>query len=447
RDTNNIPQAKANEIFDLLEKFAGYGFNKSHAAAYALVAYQTAYLKTNYPIEFLSAMLTNDMDDTDKLATLINEAKSLGINVLGPDVNESQADFAPTPDKRSIRFGLLAIKGLGATAAETIVNARNIGGPFESLTEFCERVDTRAVNRRVMEVLIKSGACDGFNMNRASMYSQIDAALARGAGAAQDRQSGQASLFSLMEEEEISAPPLHADLPEWPLNELLTAEKELLGFYVTGHPLNPYMGLIKTYSMTDSSAIRSLPDRTTTRIGGLLESVQHGQSKKTGKPYAFAELEDIHGEIQVLFLNNNLETYQHLLTPGNVVLVSGEINNTEETTKMFASEIMRLTDAPAKLAKHAQIRFHKTKPTKQLLEQVKDLVSQHKGNCPLFLCVKHESGAFVFIEAHEQYRVCPSLELHNQIENLLGKNSFFVKIDETLPQKTARRWENKGKTT
>ena len=234
KEKNQIPEKKANEIFDLLEKFAGYGFNKSHAAAYAIVAYQTAYLKANYPVEFFCAMMTNDMADTAKLSQYINEAREFGVEVLQPDVNESQVYFAPAErsaavpaaaltnanagsesfkadmaagtaaagDSRAprlgIRFGLAAIKGVGEVAVETILKARNDGGKFTSLSNLCERVDGRTVNRKILEALIKSGACDGFGQTRATLCAQIERTLGRAASIAADRQRGQSSLFGAL---------------------------------------------------------------------------------------------------------------------------------------------------------------------------------------------------------------------------------------------------------
>ena len=227
---NNIPATKANEIFDLLEKFAGYGFNKSHAAAYAVVAYQTAYLKANYPVEFLSAMMTNDRADIAKLAQYVAEARRMGIEVLPPDVNESQVFFAPAPgagserdaaagacgpSRGAIRFGLAAIKGVGEAAVQGLLRARDEGGPFKTLFELCERVDTRTVNRKMLEALIKSGACDGFGQTRATLLAQVEMALTRAAGIHLDRERGQSSLLTCW------ATPLRAGgndlvLPEWP---------------------------------------------------------------------------------------------------------------------------------------------------------------------------------------------------------------------------------------
>ena len=206
REKNNIPAAKANQIFDLLEKFAGYGFNKSHAAAYAVVAYQTAYLKANYPVEFLSAMMTNDMADTAKLSLYIAEARTMGIEVLAPDVNESQVVFAPAREGTVIRFGMAAVEGVGEVAVENILKARNEGGKFKSLADLCERVDGRTVNRKILEALIKSGACDCFGETRATLVAQIERTLSRAASIVSDRQKGQSSLFGMMHEKESPMP-------------------------------------------------------------------------------------------------------------------------------------------------------------------------------------------------------------------------------------------------
>src|SRR6185436_2729513 len=245
--TNGIPAAKANQVFDLLEKFAGYGFNKSHAAAYAIVAYQTAYLKANYPVEFLCAMMTNDMGNQDKLKIVLDEARTMGVEVLPPDVNEGQAFFWPSqsPPARSrhqraepqgetqaIRFGLAAIKGVGEVAVEGIIKARQEGGRLKSLTDLCERVDSRTANRKTLEALIKSGACDGLGETRASMFGNLERALNRAAELAYDRQRGQSSLFGMLEENSPTMPDPTRQLPEWPQHELLAHEKELLGFYV-----------------------------------------------------------------------------------------------------------------------------------------------------------------------------------------------------------------------
>ena len=260
-EKNKIPAAKANQIFDLLEKFAGYGFNKSHAAAYAIVAYQTAYLKANYPVEFFCAMMTNDMANTEKLSEYIAEAREFGIEVLQPDVNESGVYFAPARDGKAIRFGLAAIKGVGEAAVEAILKARNESGKFKTLSELCERVDGRSLGRKTLEALIKTGACDCFGQTRATLFAQIERTLARAASILSDKQKGQSSLFGALEEKAPPMPEAISNLPEWPQHELLAHEKELLGFYVTGHPLTPFAPILEKYCLANTAKLAELPNR------------------------------------------------------------------------------------------------------------------------------------------------------------------------------------------
>ncbi len=441
---NQIPTAKANQVFDLLEKFAGYGFNKSHAAAYAIVAYQTAYLKANYPVEFMSAMLTNDMNDTAKLSILINEARLLGLEVLPPDVNESRVAFAPANRSDAIRFGLAAIKGVGEIAVESILKARQEGGRFKSLMELCQRVDGRTVNRKVLEALIRSGACDCLGETRATLFSQIDFVLARAASIAQDRQRGQKSLFGMLGEAAAPADDKMPSLPEWPMEDRLAAEKELLGFYVTGHPLNPVLPLLERYSLANTTTLAQLPNRTITRLGGMVAAVQQGLSKKTSKPYALVTLEDIHGSVQVLFMNENYDKYRELLVPNLVLIVIGEVNNGEDKPKIFPQEVMRLEDAPLKFTKQVHLRFQTAAATEDKLRSTRELALAHPGKCPLFLCFQLPGGQTVYVETHERYSVCPSLKFEQAARALLGQESYYAKVDSTLPERNGRRWERRN---
>ncbi|MBI4659808.1 MAG: DNA polymerase III subunit alpha [Verrucomicrobia bacterium] len=473
---NGIPAAKANQIFDLLEKFAGYGFNKSHAAAYAIVAYQTAYLKANFPVEFLSAMMTNDLSDTAKLSVLINEARAFGIEVLPPDVNESGVYFTPAqgraglepdqtsiqsgepdsvrgaevsgklearPPLRSIRFGLAAIKGVGEVAVESILKARAEGGKFRSLGDLCERVDGRTVNRRVLEALIKSGACDAFGETRSTLYSRIDHTLARAASLAQDRQRGQASLFGLLEEK--AAPPQETNhkLPEWPQSELLAAEKELLGFYVTGHPLSPYVPLLETYALVNTTSVAQLPARSLTRIGGLITAVQQGVSKKSNQPYAVVTLEDLEGSVQMLCLSETLNKYRELLVANTAVLVVGELNAGDDKPKIFPQEIMPLEEAPRRYTKQVHLRLHMAHLKPADLESARELVAAHAGKCPLFLCFMRPTGEVIFIETHERFFVTPSRELQQAADERFGEDTYFAKVDTSPPERAPRKWERK----
>jgi len=463
---NHIPAAKANQVFDLLEKFAGYGFNKSHAAAYAVLAYQTAYLKANYPVEFLCAMMTNDMADTEKLSQYISEARSMGIEVLPPDVNESQVHFAPAQsrtgvppvqpglapaeDRRdarptlAIRFGLAAIKGVGEIAVEAILKARREGGGFHSLANLCERVDGRSVNRKVLEALIKCGACDCLGQTRATLFAQIDRTLARAASVIADRQRGQASLFGTLEDRSAQMPESVTSLPEWPEHELLAHEKELLGFYVTGHPLTPYAPILEKYALANTVTLAQLPPRSLTRIGGLIAAVQNGVSKKSGKPYSMVTLEDLEGSVQVLCFNENYEKYRELLVPGKAILVIGEVNVGDDKPKVFPQEIMPLDDAPTRFTKQVHLRLHTAHLKPDDLASVQELVAAHPGKCPLFLCFVQPGGEVIFMEAHEKFSVKPSRALQQAADDRFGEETYYVKVDTSLPERTPRRWERRA---
>jgi DNA polymerase-3 subunit alpha len=462
-EVNKIPASKANQIFDLLEKFAGYGFNKSHAAAYAMVAYQTAYLKANYPVEFFCAMMTNDMGDTDKLSQYIAEARGMGIEVLPPDVNESQMHFAPAesragvspaqppPEDRrdacpnlAIRFGLAAIKGVGEMAVEAVLKARREAGKFSTLANMCERVDGRSVNRKVLEALIKSGACDCLGQTRATLFAQTDRTLTRAAGIIADRLRGQASLFGALEDRSSQMPESETSLPEWPEHELLAQEKELLGFYVTGHPLTPYASILEKYALANTATLAQLPPRSLTRIGGLIAAVQNGVSKKNGKPYSIVTLEDLEGSVQLLCMNENYDKYRELLTPGKAILVIGEVTTGDDKPKVFPQEIMLLEQAPGRFTKQVHLRLHTAHLKPDDLASVQELVAAHPGKCPLFLCFVRPGGEVVFMEAHEKFSVAPSRTLQQAADDRFGEETYYVKVDTSLPERTPRRWERRG---
>ena len=472
KEKNNIPPAKANQVFDLLEKFAGYGFNKSHAAAYAIVAYQTAYLKANYPVEFFCAMMTNDMADMAKLTEYIAEARSFGIEVLGPDVNESGVFFTPaqrsvvarasrpcdenlkhtggTPvplPRKAIRFGLAAIKGVGEGAVETILKAGSETGKFTSLSDLCERVDGRTVNRRILEALIKGGACDSFGQTRATLFAQIERTLARAASIVADRQRGQSSLFGAREEKTSNAmPEAISGLPEWPQHELLAHEKELLGFYVTGHPLTPFAPILEKYSLATTTTLASLPNRSLTRIGGMIAAVQHGVSKKNGKPYSMVTLEDLEGSVQILVVNENHDKFRPLLELNKAIFVIGEVNVGDEKPKIFPQEIMPLEEVPGKFTKQVHLHLNTAHLKPENMTALHELITAHPGKCQLLLCFKRPAGQLIYLEPHEKFFVMPSRELQQAADNMFGEETYYAKVDTSLPERQQRRWERKPGT-
>ena len=440
--TNKIPATKANQIFDVLEKFAGYGFNKSHAAAYAIVAYQTAYLKANYPVEFFCAMMTNDMANTEKLSEYIAEARAFGIEVLQPDVNESGVFFAPAREGKAIRFGMAAIKGVGEAAVEAILKTRNESGKFKTLSDLCERVDGRTLTKKPLEALIKTGACDSFGQTRAALFAQIERTLGRAASILSDKQKGQSSLFGALEEKAPAMPEAISNLPEWPQHELLAHEKELLGFYVTGHPLTPLVPLLEKYSLTNTAKLVELPNRSLTRIGGMIAGVTHGTSKKSGKPYSMVTLEDLEGSVQLLVMND-YDKFRPLLEANKAILVIGEVSSGEDKPKIFPQEIMPLTDAPKKYTKQVHLRLHSAHLQPEDLTKVQELATAHAGKCPLFLCFMRPEGGTVFVGTHERFGVMPSLELEHAANKLFGEETYYAKVDTSLPEKARRSWEKK----
>ena len=441
-EKNKIPKAKADQIFDLLEKFAGYGFNKSHAAAYAIVAYQTAYLKANYPVEFFCAMMTNDMANTEKLGEYIAEAREFGIEVLQPDVNESGLFFVPASDGKAIRFGLVAIKGVGEAAVEAILKARNEGGKFKTLSALCERVDGRTLTRKPLEALIKTGACDSFGQTPPTLFAQIERTLSRAASILSDKQKGQSSLFGALEEKSPPMPEAISNLPEWPQHELLAHEKELLGFYVTGHPLTPFAPILEKFTLTNLAKLGELPNRSMTRIGGMIAAVTHGFSKKSGKPYSMVTLEDLEGSVQLLVMNDH-EKFRPLLEANKAILVIGEVNTGEDKPKIFPQEIFPLEDAPKKYTKQVHLRLHTAHLKPDDIESVREIVAANPGKCPLLLCFMQPGGGTVFMDTNERFAVTPSLKLQHEADARFGEETYYAKVDMTLPERAKRSWEKK----
>jgi DNA polymerase-3 subunit alpha len=332
---------------------------------------------------------------------------------------------------------------VGEIAVESILKARE-AGKFPSLADMCERIDGRAVSRKVLEALIKSGACDGFKQTRATLFAQIDRTLMRAASIISDRQRGQSSLFGALEEKSSGAmPETISSLPEWPQHELLAHEKELLGFYVTGHPLTPFAPILEKYALATTSGLARLPTRSLTRIGGLIGAVQHGVSKKSGKPYAMVTLEDLEGSVQILCMNENYDKYREMLIANKAILVIGEVNTGDEKPKIFPQEIMSLEDAPRKFTKQVHLRLHTAHVKPENLPSVFDLVVAHPGKCPLFLCFMLPGGEVVFMETHERFFVAPSRELQAAADELFGEETYYAKVDTSLPERVQRKWEKK----
>ena len=368
---------------------------------------------------------------------------STGETPVAPGTGETPVPLQESRLLRPIRFGLAAVKNVGEATVQSVLKERDLNGKFKSLSDLCERVETRALNRKVLEALIKCGACDCFGHTRATMFSQIDRALARAAGIQVDKQRGQSSLFDTLEEKPARNGDLENTLPEWPQHELLAYEKELLGFYVTGHPLTPYVPLLKKYALANTAQLAGLPNRGMTRIGGLIAAVQNGVSKKSGKPYSMVTLEDLEGTVQILCMNENCEKFRPLLQPNKAILVTGEVNIGDERPKIFPQEIIALEDAPKKFTKQVHLRLQTAHLQPDQLESARDLVAGHPGKCPLFLCFMQPAGEVYFIQANDRFAVTPSLELQHEADARFGEGTYYAKVDSTLPERQSR-WPRKA---
>ncbi|RXK52848.1 DNA polymerase III subunit alpha [Oleiharenicola lentus] len=347
---NNIPEKQANEIFDLLNKFANYGFNKSHSASYALVSYQTAYLKANYPVQFMAAVLTSELGNAEKVAHFIAECEAMGITVLGPDVNESRANFTPVGDK--IRFGLAGIKGVGEQAAQKILEEREAHGPFKDFADFTARVDARALNKRVLEHLVKTGAFDFSGSPRKPLFDGIDAAIAGAAAHARDKAAGQNTFLDMFAEEKpkkngAAARSPNSDLSspsaaDFSATERLQFEKELLGFYVSGHPLNAYTGLAEALCTHTEETVMLEGDRVEYRLAGLMSGINKKLSKKDNRPWAFFTLSSKRGTLSVNMYADAYETYSKHLAENAPVVILGTVMKGNDGTRLNVKELYPL---------------------------------------------------------------------------------------------------------
>jgi DNA polymerase-3 subunit alpha len=267
----------------------------------------------------------------------------------------------------------------------------------------------------------------------------------RASSAAADKARGQSSLFGMLEEKAETKDDSLLRVPEWPQSELLAHEKELLGFYITGHPLTPFAPLLERYTLTNSKSAAALPSRTMTRIGGLISGLQQGMSKKSGKPYAMVTLEDLEGSFTMLCMNDNYDKFRHLLEPNKALLIIGEVNNDEDRSKIFPTDIMPLEDAPKKFTKQVHLRLNAVHLDEAKLKAIFDLVSAYPGKCPLFLRIRQPGGQIVFIETHDRYYVAPSREFQRAVDKLLGEETFYASVDTSLPERVKRAWEKKDR--
>ncbi len=415
---NGIEGRKAERIFEMMIKFAEYGFNKSHSAAYALIAYQTAYLKVHYPLEFMAALLTCDMDNTDKVMRYVAECRERGIEILPPDVNES--DWGFTVSEGRIRYGLGAVKNVGLGAVEEILHLREGGVQVSSLFDFCESVDLRKANRRVIESLIKAGAFDVTGAHRSQLMLVVDEALEQGQARQKELRGGQPALF-----DGLIAPHGHTPLPEieeWHENQLLSFEKEVLGFYLTSHPLMRFEADILELATADTETLGETPSGTQVSIGGVVSEVKEISTKK-GDQMAFLSLEDMKGRAEVIVFPDLFRTVRPYLKADMPVLIRGIVDKGEERPKVKASSLVPLDEAKREKVSRVHFRLRTPGLSKEQLLRLKEILEENKGECEalLHLIVPHRSE--VIMELPPAFMVAPSEKMRKSVEGLFGEKA------------------------
>jgi len=413
---NGVDPEKAGHIFDLIEKFGGYGFNKSHSAAYALIAYQTAYLKAHFPVEFMAALLTSEMHSSDSVIKYIAECRNHDIPVLPPDINESRKEFAVKGAQ--IRFGLVAVKNVGEGAIDAIIEARK-DGHFTSLFDFCERVDLRKVNKRVIESLIKCGAFHSIGGNRCQMTAALDDAVEYGQMVQKKRNDPQMSLFDLGGTPQKINVPVLPQMDEWDEKELLAAEKEALGFYITGHPLARYEAVMDKYANADTGTLMEKNDGEIVRIGGHIKSVKTIQTRK-GDMMAFVSVEDLKGTVEVTLFPSVYSSAYDLLTDDTAVLIQGKLQKDESTAKILADQIVAMEQAEATWTAGIRLKLDATRTDKHLLTRLRDVLKRHPGSSRAFIHLTIPDRSETIVSLPDDFTLKAGGALVREVKALTG---------------------------
>jgi DNA polymerase-3 subunit alpha len=475
-----VAEKKARRIWDAMEQFAGYGFNKSHSAAYAWLAYQTAYLKANYPAYFVAALLTSERANTDKMVQYIGECRDMGIRVLPPDVNQSGMFFSVVPPdpretrvelneepvdglprglpeggpaekggaeqggpateqlpsrrdstggaREDLRFGLAAIKNVGEGAVEAVLAARQEGGPFASMFDLCDRVDLRAVNRRVVESFVKSGSFDSTDPRRSALFGAIERAIEAGQKRQRDRDAGQSSLFGMLGGggEKQAAPERIRDAPPWSEAERLLFEKESLGFFISGHPLERFREEIAQWASATTGTLARTQVGSEATVGGIVTALRLIKTKKGDRMASFF-LEDLEGSVETLVFPEAYKKAAGRLADDQVVLVKGRAEVLDDgRAKLLASEVLPLEQAKLAEARYVTIRMSVATWDREKGERLRDILAAHRGDCPVTLEMVRPGSWEAALVPSAYYRVRPDSELRERVEALLGPGSLVL---------------------
>lgn len=433
---NGLKKEDAEDIWNLIQKFAGYGFNKSHSTAYALVAYQTAYLKAHYPVEFMAALLSSDITGRnfkrkDALVEHMEDCARMGITVVNPDVNQSDVDFAVVDGK--IIFALSAIKGCGGGAAEAIMHARRKGGPFSDLFEFCERVDIQACNRSTIETLIKAGAMDSLEPDRARLTAAVEKALQVGAAALADRKSGQVSLFGMFDEEPDAAKETKKvslpEVPPWTEKEKLLAEKEVLGFYLASHPMAEYEPKLSAFRSHTTDMLAEVKDRSEVLVGGMISSIKfaHTKNPKPGSPskYANFDLEDMQGVVRCILWPKQFADQGDAVQPDSVVLARAicDRRGGGDEVNLIINELIPLDQLDSKYTRGIRIELDETLHGDETLTKLREIVRGYPGYQDLLFSLRIDSGEVIHVKSGK-YQVTVTPEMRGRLDDLLGTGRY-----------------------
>ncbi|MCP3951064.1 MAG: DNA polymerase III subunit alpha [Desulfobacterales bacterium] len=429
---NKAPADRAKKIFDLMEKFGGYGFNKSHSAAYALIAFQTAFLKAHFPVEFMAALLTSEMHSIDGVVKFIAECRSHTIEVRPPDINSSGLEFSVHGSK--IRFGLVAVKNVGEGAIESILEAREQDGNFASLFEFCERVDLRKVNKRVIESLIRCGAFDSTGAPRARMMAALEDALEYGQLVQKKKMDPQMGLFDTGggDEEPINRPTM-PEITEWEEKQLLAFEKESLGFYITGHPLSRFEETLEQFTNTDALAIQEINDKAPVRIGGLVSASRVLRTRK-GDLMAFVTVADLHGSVEVVVFPEAYAAASDLIVNDKPILVQGQVQKEESGVKILADTIIPMEKAPEVWTASVHFKIDLAKSGRDQLEQLNAVFKRYPGTCKGFVHFYQAGEAEAVVALPETLRIRPGRLMEREINGLLGYHAVTTECSQIIVQ-------------
>jgi DNA polymerase-3 subunit alpha len=434
RKKNRISRKTSGEIFDKIAMFAGYGFNKSHSAAYAMLSYRTAYLKANHALEFMVASLSSEDDNAEKMKVFLEEAGRMGLSILPPDVNKSATGFRPV--NGSILFGLAGVRNVGRAVARAIVVERDARGRYAGLVDFCARLDNKIVNRRAIESLVRCGAFEPGPVDRGRLFNGVELAMHRAVARQADRRTGQGWLFEGEVEESADDESVLPHCKAWHESELLAAEKELLGIYISGHPLSRYVSLLRRYELDNMKSLEGEVDGSEARTACLVSRI-HCTTTRQGARMVVAYCEGLDGNLETVFVPPVLDTCESLLTEGAILLLCGRLGKGEShsiSRRLHVSGVWPIEQAPDLLAERVSVHLATASLDSRELNDVRTILRTSPGKVPVVICLEFPGGEKVFLDTSESFSVSPREELILRLERAIGAESVYVAVKERLPR-------------